>query len=496
MTRRILIVDDDRSIRETLLGHFTRSGIDASAVESAEAALSRLAALDPDLLLTDVRMSGMDGLALLALVRERAPDVDVVVMTAFEDMKTAIAAMKAGAIEYLVKPLDLDVIDLTVERSFRERTVRRRMKHLSTEAAAPYSIADLVGRDPSMIDIYKRIGTVARSRTSVLVRGETGTGKEIIARAIHFNSDDAEEPFVAVNCTAVPEGLLESELFGHQRGAFTGATADRRGRFELAGTGTIFLDEIGDTSLAFQAKLLRVLQEREFYAVGSERPRRTEARVIAATHRPLETLVRDGRVSRGSLLPSPRGGHRDPATARSARRHSRARAPPAGEGVARAASRRRAGAGGAARAGGVRLAGQRSRAREHAGACPRAVAWCGDHRGRPRSGRSRRPVDRVGRHRERRRTGRCEPWSAITSSACFASAATTSGAPARSSAFHGLGSTGCSSATRSSCDCRHGNGPMPRSRIERPSERTSPIQECASTCQFSASGQSTVGSEG
>ena len=295
MTRRILIVDDDRSIRETLLGHFTRSGIDASAVDSAEAALSRLAVLDPDLMLTDVRMSGMDGLALLALVRERAPDVDVVVMTAFEDMKTAIAAMKAGAIEYLVKPLDLDVIDLTVERSFRERAVRRRMKHLSTEAAAPYSISDLVGRDPSMIDIYKRIGTVARSRTSVLIRGETGTGKEIIARAIHFNSDDAEEPFVAVNCTAVPEGLLESELFGHQRGAFTGAHADRRGRFELAGTGTIFLDEIGDTSLAFQAKLLRDLQEREFYAVSSERPRRTEARVIAATHRPLETLVREGR---------------------------------------------------------------------------------------------------------------------------------------------------------------------------------------------------------
>ena len=295
MTRRILVVDDDRSIRETLLGHFARSGIEASAVDSAEAALSRLAALDPDLVLTDVRMAGMDGLALLALMRERAPDVDVVVMTAFEDMKTAIAAMKAGAIEYLVKPLDLDVIDLTIERSFRERAVRRRMKHLATEAAAPYSITDLVGRDPAMIDIYKRIGTVARSRTSVLVRGETGTGKEIIARAIHFNSDDAEEPFVAVNCTAVPEGLLESELFGHQRGAFTGANTDRRGRFELAGTGTIFLDEIGDTSLAFQAKLLRVLQEREFYAVGSERPRRTQARVIAATHRPLEALVREGR---------------------------------------------------------------------------------------------------------------------------------------------------------------------------------------------------------
>jgi two-component system response regulator AtoC len=295
VTRRVLVVDDDRSICETLLGHFTRSGIEATVVESAEAALSQLSTVDPDLLFTDVRMPGMDGLTLLALVRERAPDVDIVVMTAFEDMKTAIAAMRAGAIEYLVKPLDLDVIDLVLDRSFRERAVRRRMRHLSAEAAKPYSISELVGRDPGMIDIYKRIGTVARSRTSVLIRGETGTGKEVIARAIHFNSADAEEPFVAVNCTAVPEGLLESELFGHQRGAFTGAVSDRRGRFELAGCGTIFLDEIGDTSLAFQAKLLRVLQEREFYAVGSERPRRTEARVIAATHRPLESLVREGR---------------------------------------------------------------------------------------------------------------------------------------------------------------------------------------------------------
>lgn len=207
--------------------------------------------------------------------------------------------MRAGAIEYLVKPLDLDVIDLTVERSFRERTVRRRMKHLSSEAAESYSIADLVRRDPAMIDIYKRMGTVARSRTSVLVRGETGTGKEVIARAIHFNSDDAEEPFVAVNCTAVPEGLLESELFGHLRGAFTGANADRRGRFELAGTGTIFLDEIGDTSLSFQAKLLRVLQERELYAVGSER-----SLVPCGIHAPR------GHQRSSIVLRAPNGGER------------------------------------------------------------------------------------------------------------------------------------------------------------------------------------------
>jgi DNA-binding NtrC family response regulator len=295
VTRRVLIVDDDQSIRETLLGHCRRRGIEAVAADSAEAALIEIRNVEPDLVLTDVRMANMDGLALLGMLRERVPEVDVVIMTAFEDMPTAVAAMKAGALEYLVKPLDLDVIDLVIDRSFRDRSLRRRMEHLTAEAARPYTLSSLVGRDPAMIEIYKRIGTVTRSRASVLIRGETGTGKEVIARAIHFNSEDADEPFVAVNCTAVPEGLLESELFGHQRGAFTGATADRRGRFELAGHGTIFLDEIGDTSLQFQSKLLRVLQEREFFAVGSERPRRTEARVIAATHRPLEGLVRDGR---------------------------------------------------------------------------------------------------------------------------------------------------------------------------------------------------------
>jgi transcriptional regulator with GAF, ATPase, and Fis domain len=156
-------------------------------------------------------------------------------------------------------------------------------------------MSQLVGRDPAMIEIYKTIGAVARSRTPVLIRGETGTGKELIARAIHFNSADATEPFVAVNCTSIPESLLESELFGHVKGSFTGAMGDRKGRFELAGRGTIFLDEIGDTSPAFQAKLLRVLQEREFHPVGGERVRRTEARVVAATHRPLERMVREGR---------------------------------------------------------------------------------------------------------------------------------------------------------------------------------------------------------
>jgi DNA-binding NtrC family response regulator len=291
---RILVVDDDASIRETLELHFGGLGHDVATASSAEEALGRLAAFDPMLVVTDVRMGGMDGLGLLETLRARRPDIDVVVITAFEDMRTAIGAMKAGAYDYLVKPLDLDQIDLMVERCGRDQRLRRRAAQLAAEAGEPYALSQLVGRDARMIDIYKTIGAVARSRTPVLIRGETGTGKEVIARAIHFNSVDASEPFVAVNCTSIPESLLESELFGHVKGSFTGATSDRKGRFELAGRGTIFLDEIGDTSPAFQAKLLRVLQEREFYPVGGERARRTEARVVAATHRPLERMVREG----------------------------------------------------------------------------------------------------------------------------------------------------------------------------------------------------------
>ena len=294
-TARVLVVDDDASIRETLELHFRGAGHEVATAASAEEALARLATADPMLVITDVRMGGMDGIALLEMMRARRPDVDVVVITAFEDMRTAIGAMRAGAYDYLVKPLDLDRIDFVVERCVRDQRLRRRAAQLAADAAEPYALSQLVGRDPRMIEIYKTIGAVARARTPVLIRGETGTGKEVIARAIHFNSAEAAEPFVAVNCTSIPESLLESELFGHVKGSFTGATGDRKGRFELAGRGTIFLDEIGDTSPAFQAKLLRVLQEREFYPVGGERVRRTEARVVAATHRPLERMVRDGR---------------------------------------------------------------------------------------------------------------------------------------------------------------------------------------------------------
>jgi two-component system response regulator AtoC len=292
---RILVVDDHAAIRRTLERHLSRQGHVVATAGTAEDALAQLPEFAPALVIADIRMPGMGGIELLRRVRSLADDIDVLMITAHEDMATAVTAMKAGAYDYLVKPLDLDAIDQQVFRCLGERTLRRRVGHFSRVAVEMHGLANLVGRDPAMIDIYKLIGLLSENRATVLIRGETGTGKERIAQAIHVNSAHRDDPFVAVNCTALAENLLESELFGHVRGAFTGAVQSRKGYFELAGEGTVFLDEIGDMSLELQAKLLRVLDEGEFYPVGSEHPRSTRARVLAATHRPLERLVRDSR---------------------------------------------------------------------------------------------------------------------------------------------------------------------------------------------------------
>ncbi len=293
MPPRVLVVDDDPSIREALVQGLGDE-LEVHVAGSAEEALALLGQEPPELVLTDVRMPGMDGLSLLRMIRERAATVDVIVMSAFDDMPTVVVAMREGAVDFLPKPLDLHDLRTVLRRALEDRRVRERVRLRAEGEAAAYRLDELIGRDPRMIDIYKRVGQTATVRSNVLIRGESGTGKELIARAIHYNSPDAAEPFIALNCTALPPTLLESELFGHVRGAFTGAHAARRGRFELAGHGTIFLDEIGDTSAEFQTKLLRVLQEREFYPVGAERPERTEARVIAATHRPLEEMTAAG----------------------------------------------------------------------------------------------------------------------------------------------------------------------------------------------------------
>jgi two-component system response regulator AtoC len=294
MNGRILIVDDQPAVRESLAHQLKRTGHEVRSARDTEEALEALTDWPSDIVLTDIRMPGRDGLELLRLLQARAPDTDVIVMTAHEDMRTAVTAMKEGAWDYLVKPLDLDELELLLERCLKDRRLRARAGPSVGPEEEDGGLGHLVGEDPKMIEIYKLIGRLARNRATVLVRGETGTGKERIARAIHFESPAASEPFLAVNCTALSESLLESELFGHVRGAFTGASGSRRGFFEMAGSGTVFLDEIGDTTLAFQSKLLRVLEEREFYPVGAEVPRRTDARIMAATHRPLEKLVETG----------------------------------------------------------------------------------------------------------------------------------------------------------------------------------------------------------
>jgi DNA-binding NtrC family response regulator len=239
-------------------------------------------------------MPGLDGIELLRTIRERAPGVDVVLMTAYDDMPTVVSAMREGAADFLSKPINLHELRQVLGRVLEDRRTRERAKRKEEDEAAPYGLERLVGRDPKMIAIYKLIGQLTTNRANVLIRGETGTGKELIARAIHYDSPDSTEPFLPINCTAIPATLLESELFGHVRGAFTGAVSDRRGRFALAGRGTIMLDEIGDTSPEFQTKLLRVLEDHEYYPVGAERAVTTEARVIAATHRDLEALMSEG----------------------------------------------------------------------------------------------------------------------------------------------------------------------------------------------------------
>jgi DNA-binding NtrC family response regulator len=295
MPHRLLLVEDDPAVRRSLAETLAEEGIDVHVAESAEAALSAIDVLRPDVVLSDIRMAGMDGVELLTVLKERLPDVDVMLMTAYDDMPTVVRAMREGAFDFLVKPLRLHELRASLARLFDDRRMREHARRESRSESDAFRLDALVGRDPSMIEVYKRVGQLAARRVNALVRGETGSGKGMVARAIHHNSPEADQPFIAVNCTALPETLLASELFGHVKGAFTGAVSDRRGRFALAGRGTIFLDEVGDTSLEFQSKLLKVLEDREFFPVGGERAERTEARVIAATHRDLEALVEKGR---------------------------------------------------------------------------------------------------------------------------------------------------------------------------------------------------------
>ncbi|MFQ5790076.1 MAG: sigma-54-dependent transcriptional regulator [Acidobacteriota bacterium] len=292
--KSILVIDDDRLIRQTFRTQLSSEGFEVHLASEGQEGVRLHQELQPNLVILDIHLPGLDGLEVLKRVRENDPKAYVIMITAFDDMRTTVEAMKLGAFEYICKPIDYDELLLSIRKAQRIQEMDARLDYLVTEASREWSIDNIIGRTPQMREIFKTIGMLSRSKTTVLIRGESGTGKELVARAIHYNSDNREEPFVAINCTALAEGVLESELFGHVRGAFTGAVRDSRGKIEIAGDGTLFLDEIGDISPNLQAKLLRVVENREYSRVGDERIQRTEARIVGATNRNLEELVRRG----------------------------------------------------------------------------------------------------------------------------------------------------------------------------------------------------------
>ncbi len=284
----VWLVDDDASIRWVLERALRQGGLLPRSFEQADAALVALARETPDVLITDIRMPGTGGLRLLECVRRDHPGLPVIVMTAHSDLDSAVAAYQGGAFEYLPKPFDIDEAVALVRRAAAQGTVER------SGDPSPAAIPGILGHAPAMQEAFRAIGRMSRSSLSVLVTGESGTGKELVARALHRHSPRAAGPFIALNTSAIASELLESELFGHEKGSFTGADAQRRGRFEQADGGTLFLDEIGDMSGALQTRLLRVLAEGEFYRVGGSVPIRVDVRVIAATHQDLDARVRKG----------------------------------------------------------------------------------------------------------------------------------------------------------------------------------------------------------
>src|SRR5882724_3944687 len=295
---QILTVDDDSVTCELLCEVFTREGFAAAFANSGEAALEVVARQRPDLLLSDIRMkTRLDGLSLLEIVRREYPSIPVVLMTAFGSIETAVRAVKEGAFDYISKPFNIDELIAIVRRALTNETSMQLASGLDDDERS----SGLIGRTASMLEIYKMIARVSDSRAAVLVSGESGTGKELVAHAIHNHGSRASAPFVAVNCGALTETLLESELFGHVKGSFTGAIGNKRGIFEQAREGTVFLDEISETSAGLQVKLLRVLQEREVVPVGSTEPIRVGARVIAASNSDLEKLSASGAFRRDLL---------------------------------------------------------------------------------------------------------------------------------------------------------------------------------------------------
>ena len=291
---RVVVIDDEVNAAAALEKLLQEDGYEVSAANDARTGLSLLEKTDPDIVLTDLRMPGMDGLELLTKVKQIRPETMVILMTAYGTVKTAVRAMKLGAEDYLAKPIDFEELEVILQRVLEKRRLLEETRVLRERVHQKYRFENLVGESPDMLAAFKTVRQVAPSSSSVLLLGESGTGKELFAQALHQNSPRKDKPFIKVACAALPETLLESELFGHEKGSFTGALYARSGRFEMADGGTLFLDEIGDISPTVQVKLLRFLEEREFERVGGNRTYKVDVRIVCATHRDLKKKLEDG----------------------------------------------------------------------------------------------------------------------------------------------------------------------------------------------------------
>ena len=292
--KRILVVDDEESLRRVTQLKLQQAGYEASTAADGATALELLVRNPQDLIITDMKMPGMSGIDLLRKVKDDYPEIIVILVTAFGTIESAVEAMRLGAYDYLIKPINADALRIVVSRALEHHRLREEVRSLRTAIDRKFGFESIIGKSKGLLTTLDNAARAAQSDSTVLVQGETGTGKELLAKAIHFNSPRRDRPFIVINCGAIPKDLLESELFGHVKGSFTGAVANKLGKIEMADHGTLFLDEIGEMPLELQVKVLRVIQQREIEKVGAPAPMRVDVRIIAATHRDLHAMVEDG----------------------------------------------------------------------------------------------------------------------------------------------------------------------------------------------------------